>query len=99
MGLEMLLLVPQPILGCLLLQWILPGWDPSVPSLPQGSVPRPRASLTHARLVLSSVPLCSSPLLQTLSELSLLILGLPHPASLCSQPEAMGRWQSFQISG
>lgn len=52
---------------------------------------RLRASLTHARLVLLSVPLCSSPSLQTLSEHALLVLGLPHPASLRRQ------WQSFQI--
>lgn len=47
--------------------------------------------MTHARLVLSSVPLCSSPLLQTLSQHSLFILDLPHPASLPSQPKATGQ--------
>lgn len=52
--------------------------------------------MTHARLVLSSVPLCSSPSLQTLSQHSLFVLDLPHPASLRSQPKATGEVARFQ---
>lgn len=50
-----------------------------------------RASVTHARLVLSSALLCSSPSLQTLPAHSLFALDLPHPASLCLQPKATGK--------
>lgn len=52
--------------------------------------------MTHARLVLLSVPLCSSPSLQTLSQHSLFMLDLPHPASLRSQPKATGEIARFQ---
>lgn len=51
--------------------------------------------MTHARLVLLSVLLCSSPSLQTLSQHSF-ILDLPHPASLRSQPKATGEIACFQ---
>ena len=55
--------------------------------------------MTHARLLLSSVPLRSSPSLRTLSQHSLFILDLPRPASLRSQPKATGQIAWVQAAG